>query len=466
MTAALAGGLASGLAAAPLTAQAGDYNQQDFPVGNRAMVFGGAFTALGNDPSGVFYNPAGLIDSSRANVSISASLYGFDLLEVEASGEADSTFRIVPGAVGAVLTSDWAKETKRAPLAVGFTVLSPIAGERLSVSADESRRQRGLSVEQERNKTVRNVSDEHLWIGAGAGMALSDRLSVGASAFILHRTMSLTEQITWINTLDDEVRRASAPADYESETRFYDAVARLDTSDQSFIGIVGAKLRLDRMYLGLNVRLPGVPLRSRASARHSEFASTDARAPTARETSADSDDARDAVRSETHLPGGGRLGWAWIEPGAFTVSCDLSVDLPSRQRRLFFDDPALQALFHMPSHVDRRLIANGACGFELLVRDGLSVAVGAFTDRSAVANGLRAQHGDASEFEGQLEDVDLYGGTFSLGLFGEHSLTRVGVTANLGNGRMSSFSFWDDTWRVHEVRRSSAYVFVASTFRY
>ncbi len=463
-------GLAGLIAVAAIQpALASDYNQQDFPVGNRAMVFGGAFTALGNDPSGVFYNPAGLVDSSRANVSISASLYGLDLFEVESSDDAGSTFRIVPGAVGAVLTSNWDKQTKRAPFAVGFTVLSPTAGERVSVAGGEVPTRRGHLLETDSSKTVRNTSDEHLWIGAGAGWSITDRLSVGASAFVLHRNMSLNEHITWINSFDDGLQRHFAEEEgegFQDDKRFYDAVAQLDASDQSVIAILGGKLHLDRLLLGLNVRLPGLPVRSRASARHSVFSSTGTSAPLADETAVDSEEDPDVLRSETRVPAAVRVGAAWVQPKAFTASCDVSVDMPSKERRLFFKDPKLETLFHLPSHIDRRLLVNAACGFEVLVRDGLSFALGAFSDRSAVANRLRSNHANADEFEGHLEDVDLYGGTVSLGLFGEHSLTRVGLAANMGAGRMVSFSFWDNTWRVHDVRRSSAYLFIASTFRY
>ena len=93
-----------------------------------------------------------------------------------------------------------------------------------------------------------------------------------------------------------------------------------------------------------------------------------------------------------------------------------------------------------------------------------------FTDQSSLSDGLTLD-GSFSKFdyEGSLahvEDIDVNGATASIGVFGEHSLTRVGIAVTLGEGYASSYDPWDKNWRVHAVRQSSAYLFVASTFRY
>ena len=59
------------LFAGPLKADEGRY--QDYVFGARAISLGGAFTAISNDASGIFYNPAGLVDVSRSNLSIATS---------------------------------------------------------------------------------------------------------------------------------------------------------------------------------------------------------------------------------------------------------------------------------------------------------------------------------------------------------------------------------------------------------
>ena len=49
--------------AAPSLADEGRH--QDYVVGARALGLGGAFVAISNDSSGVFYNPAGIVDVRR-----------------------------------------------------------------------------------------------------------------------------------------------------------------------------------------------------------------------------------------------------------------------------------------------------------------------------------------------------------------------------------------------------------------
>jgi len=60
------------------TAAADDTHYQDFIVGSRAVGLGGAFCAIGDDPSGLYYNPAGIAEIRHTTLQISASLYGFE----------------------------------------------------------------------------------------------------------------------------------------------------------------------------------------------------------------------------------------------------------------------------------------------------------------------------------------------------------------------------------------------------
>ena len=44
-------------------------------------------------------------------------------------------------------------------------------------------------------------------------------------------------------------------------------------------------------------------------------------------------------------------------------------------------------------------------------------------------------------------DVDRYGGTFTLGFFGDHALTRIGLMGLIGTGTTSSFDVSSQHWR-------------------
>ena len=69
-------------------------------------------------------------------------------------------------------------------------------------------------------------------------------------------------------------------------------------------------------------------------------------------------------------------------------------------------------------------------------------------------------------FDGEREDSDVYGVTLSLGSFGEHSLSRFGITFTGANGRILSYNTWENTWSVFDTYEWAAFFFLASTFRY
>src|SRR5262249_16530116 len=55
-----------------------DTHYNDYPIGGRAVGFGGAYTAMSDDPSGIYLNPAGTVDTTRTSVDVSANLYGLE----------------------------------------------------------------------------------------------------------------------------------------------------------------------------------------------------------------------------------------------------------------------------------------------------------------------------------------------------------------------------------------------------
>ena len=53
------------------------FNQRNYLVGERAAMMGGAYTALSEDLSGAFYNPAGIAFTEGALISLSANVYSY-----------------------------------------------------------------------------------------------------------------------------------------------------------------------------------------------------------------------------------------------------------------------------------------------------------------------------------------------------------------------------------------------------
>lgn len=112
--------------------RADDARYQDFPVGSRATALGGAFAALSDDPSGLFYNPAGICDARKLNVNVSASLYGFERQSRGAITIDRGTFslaglsqlNVIPGEAG-LLKGVGTLDDRGTPFAYGFDVTVP-----------------------------------------------------------------------------------------------------------------------------------------------------------------------------------------------------------------------------------------------------------------------------------------------------------------------------------------------------
>ena len=58
-----------------LPTMADEYHYNNILVGDRAAGMAGAYTAISDDPSGLFYNPAGIVYAQGSNVSVSANAF-------------------------------------------------------------------------------------------------------------------------------------------------------------------------------------------------------------------------------------------------------------------------------------------------------------------------------------------------------------------------------------------------------
>ncbi len=67
--------LAAALLSGGGMASADEFHYNNFLIGDRAAGMGGAYTAVSDDPSGLYYNPAGIVYSTGRNLSASLNAY-------------------------------------------------------------------------------------------------------------------------------------------------------------------------------------------------------------------------------------------------------------------------------------------------------------------------------------------------------------------------------------------------------
>jgi long-chain fatty acid transport protein len=174
-------------------AMADDYHYINLLVGNRAAGLGGAYTALSDDPSGCFYNPAGI--SFAPGNSLSASVNAF-------STETKTYKKTMQDVNGNY--KDWEQESsillpnffgmvkKNGPHAVGVSYAVTNSTLRRQDQTFKNLFSSGLpSNPIERFEINIDDSDRTYLFGPSYAYRLSDSLSVGTTVYVYYRDLKI-----------------------------------------------------------------------------------------------------------------------------------------------------------------------------------------------------------------------------------------------------------------------------------
>jgi len=427
-------------------ARADDARYQDYPIGTRAMALGGAFVALSDDPSGLFYNPAGICDTRRINVSVSASLYGIE--RQSTTGRINigaSTFSIagltelnvIPGEAG-MIKGVGTLDERGASFAYGFDVSVPSFRSYRTDASDPF-------------PVHTRTTDRTFIVAAGAAARFNEKLNLGASLQYVLRLYETTEDA--LNVHGDPAN--PAVGSYHANASFQNG---------NLVALLGAKYRLsDDWVLGASVGLPGIPLNSSGSVTVQDVVSVPG-SP----TQVNIQDS--GVDSRTSVPAMARVGAAWSKAGRWTVSGQLTGHLGASYDR-FNVPPDIAQRLRLQDHIERNPVLDLNLGGELLLNPSTALALGFFTSRSAAPAFSLNPDGTLASGSSREPRVNLYGATLTLGMYGEHSLSHLGVTASYGSGDTAvpadpTGIVDPNTYRAASVQQLFLYVFLASTFRY
>ncbi len=438
-------------------ARADDTHYQDYPLGGRAVGLGGAFTALADDPSGVFYNPAGLVDQERHSIQVSTNLYGLEV--------ADSFFN----AVGRVTDLDTVfSELNVIPSAASFSgVLRkdengvPLTSYGLGVFVPSSRVLNVQVFSEVANgdtecTTVtynRSLSDRTFLLGLAGSQRLNDEWSSGVSLFLAYRALRETE----------DVACSAGP------NRFSTASTNINLAIAAIRASFGIKVKLGgRWRLGAALLTPSVRMYDIATVsvrRGSALSETQPPEFFARELT--------QLNADTKFSPQLRLGAAYIWPDTLTVTLDLNLhagteydlyDLPA-------DEDAVGDAITTVRRVVRRPVINVNAGIEYEFWSRFSVAAGAFSNFSS-ARPIDGPVGSTFSRD-RLAQVHAAGGSLVLGFKTEYTYTRIGGTMSYGEGtdvvpRTPGLAILGQPDEFVKVGFSQlfAFAYISSTFQY
>ena len=439
-------------AIATLPARADDGRYQDFPVGSRATALGGAFTALSDDPSGLYYNPAGVCDARRFNVSVSASLYGVEkhsqgAIKLDTATFSLATLNVIPGEAG-FLKGYGPLDARGTPFAIGFDVTVPSFR---SYGTDATEPFGGLT-----RQLHSRVLDRTFVVAAGGAMRFQEKWSFGLA---FHYVLHLFEQT------EDALVYGSSPSD--PPVGVYHAAASFQNGN--LVALLGAKYRHDDRWLfGASVGLPSIGLNS-AGRVNVQDVFADPSQPEGSRTTVSTVNESDRIRSRTPVPLQIRLGVARVEPQRWTLSGQVTFHAGTSYDR--FDMPqALADRLRVQDHVERSPVLDLNAGGEYLLSPEWTIAAGLFTDHSG-AQGLDAQaNGILRAGSSRLPNLNAYGGTLTMGMIGNHSISRLGMSIAYGSGEEAvadeTGGIASTTYQRTVVHQLFLYFFLASTFRY
>ncbi|HKJ89484.1 MAG TPA: hypothetical protein VKA48_13405, partial [Gammaproteobacteria bacterium] len=224
-------GLGLCLAALAAPASADQYHYRDMLLGERAIGMGGAYTAVSDDPSGLFYNPAGVVYRQETNLSASVNAF-------------QRTHTTYKGALG---SKNWERRSNALlpnffgvvqPLSsgvVGFSFAVPDSGQ--EDQDQEFDHLPGTSTD----RYVINFNHQlQLYkVGPSYARAITDNLSVGMTLYLHYRTDQITSN-QWVRQNN---------GDYEWLNQYY------QTSEVGVEPVLGVMWSpLPKLSLGLSVR--------------------------------------------------------------------------------------------------------------------------------------------------------------------------------------------------------------------
>jgi len=394
---------------------ADEYHYVNSIVGERAAGLGGAYTAVSDDPSGCYYNPAGIVFAPGRRLSISVNAYNVstktykDALH-KTTGEGEDwvlkSSQLLPNFFGVI--------QQLGPGKIGFSyaVTDSYLRDQEQVFYNIRSRIPGVSIE----RYVLNIDDEDKVYNLGPSYALKlrDNLSTGLTLYLHYRDGKIIR-----NHL---LNLSNGEFDWEN---YY-----LSWREYGLRPILGFMWEpFEKISLGITFSRTFL-LDSKTRIQQT------VRGPASYGYGVNDVDFRVLESSEKHkYPYVTTFGIAYFPSRFLLFSADLSYNTRVE---------------------DRKAVLNGAMGIEYYLSPSLALRAGGFTD---MANTPRLKSGVTN----QPEHIDIYGGTLSITYFTKNSSLTIGTVYSYGSGKAQVIP---ETPAQQDARINSLTVYIGAGYSY
>lgn len=404
---------------------ADEFHYNNILIGDRASGMGGAYTAISDDPGGMYYNPAGIAYSTGKNLSASVNAYSV-------------SNRTYKGVIGG---QDWTR-TSSTLLPNFFGIIQPVGKFKLGFSyavPDSNQEDQDQSFTRDYynwGNTIHvinfnNKNDTNLF-GPSAALQIADNFSIGATLYVHKRNTEATLNNT-IQSVD--------------QTKYVWANSYLETDEWGVKPIVGIMWSpADKVSIGVSASKT-VIFKSEVLSQ-STITTNDATLATTN-LLLRSNDALATVSDKRKYPYQVTAGIAFFPNSSLLLSGDISY-------MSAFEYNFLKKSNGDPFVNKREAVINGAVGAEYYLNKNWAFRGGLFTD---FANTPKVVEGGTD----QKEHIDLFGGSLTVSHFTKNTSISLGGSYKFGSGKSQ---IEGGNGGIQDANSNQWTIFVSSSYSY
>lgn len=401
----------------PAAASADEFHYVNILIGDRSADMAGAYTAISDNASGCYYNPAGIAFGQGSNLSASVNGFSYSNKKYKDAMLKTDGSRL-----------DWDQTSSvLLPNFFGATYDSPYGTLGMSYAVPDSvqRRQKQRFFDLKTNLPGSYISeydlnindvDNQYFFGPSYAVKISDNFSIGATLYASYRDSTvIRNSILYLNDLNTQ-----APTGFEWRNGY---IYRTEWGLKPTIGMIWSPT--EKISLGFTAAQHYL-LRTdhlSVSTVNSNVLGTDPNLPAALRSRDD---------DNRNLPLEVKAGIAYFPSPSLLLAADLSYhnssgDFDRDVSTLRYTDGSRTASLNIDDEIVS--VVNLALGAEYYLNDRYAMRGGLYTD---FANTEKLRNDGLTA--NQPEHIDIYGATLSLTRFTRSTSTTMGLGYSWGKG--------------------------------
>jgi long-chain fatty acid transport protein len=361
---------------------ADEFHYNNFLIGDRASGMGGAYAGVSDDPSGLYYNPAGIVYTTGRNLSASVNAF-YTLTKkydnvIGGNGWERKATSLLPNFFGIIQPIGDFK--------FGFSYAVPD-----SIKEDQDQTFTGTALGSPADLYVINFNNEDntYLIGPSLAYEVNSKMSAGMTLYLYHRS-SQTTLNQFIHLQDGR---------FEWTNQY---IERVERGYKPIVGLMYTPA--EKLSLGVSLSKTFVY----SSSLNSQRTFKDANAPTPNDYTRDVVD----ISAKRKFPYELRMGAAYFPSSSLLLTADA----------IYYTS------VHDETFGNRVSVLNGAVGAEYYFSRNWAMRGGLFTD---LANTPELDPAKSD----QPEKIDLYGASLGVSHFTRNTSVTLGGSASYGTGK-------------------------------